>query len=229
MRAVLGWLLLVAASPALAALTPDEQRAAVKKGAQLIGKDAQGAIDVVAPVIVQSTVMTPKPDTDYVCVSDMGDTIGKMLGAAARKRNAVAVADDVCAALFITGFALIDAGRAVEAEPYLRRATELEPLNSHYLNEYAEWFKTARQWQKSYDLFAQAAAMADQQPADMRAERHARSLRGMGFTLIELGRLDDAEARFTESLKLQPDNRGALSELRYIKEQRARIAAKPAS
>ena len=46
------------------------------------------------------------------------------------------------------------------------------------------------------------------------------ALRGIGFALIELGRLDEAEAVFLESLEADPDNEAALNELRHIEHLR---------
>lgn len=51
---------------------------------------------------------------------------------------------------------------------------------------------------------------------------HAASLRGIGFSLIELQRWDEAEKTFQDSLKIEPENKVALSELAYIREMRAR-------
>lgn len=47
------------------------------------------------------------------------------------------------------------------------------------------------------------------------------ALRGMGFMLIELNRLDEAEQALRDSLKLDPGNDVALNELAYIRELRA--------
>lgn len=44
----------------------------------------------------------------------------------------------------------------------------------------------------------------------------AAALRGMGFALIDLKRLDEAERLFRESLEVEPMNKVALSELAYI-------------
>jgi tetratricopeptide (TPR) repeat protein len=49
----------------------------------------------------------------------------------------------------------------------------------------------------------------------------ARMHRGRGYVLTELGRLDEAEEAYNESLKLEPGNRIALNELEYIKQLRA--------
>jgi tetratricopeptide (TPR) repeat protein len=49
----------------------------------------------------------------------------------------------------------------------------------------------------------------------------ARMLRGRGFALIELGRLDEAEKAYRDSLVSEPNNQNALTELTYIARLRA--------
>jgi hypothetical protein len=44
----------------------------------------------------------------------------------------------------------------------------------------------------------------------------------MGFNLIEMGKLKEAEKQFKESLKALPKNSTAIAELQYIKEQMAK-------
>jgi tetratricopeptide (TPR) repeat protein len=46
------------------------------------------------------------------------------------------------------------------------------------------------------------------------------ALRGIGFALIEIGDLDQAESAFRESLEIDPGNEGAVSELGYIEHLR---------
>jgi len=53
----------------------------------------------------------------------------------------------------------------------------------------------------------------------------ARMQRGRGYALTELGRLDDAEAAYRQSLTLEPNNKLALGELAYIAKLKA--GAKP--
>lgn len=47
------------------------------------------------------------------------------------------------------------------------------------------------------------------------------ALRGIGFSLIELGDLDAAKKVFEESLKIDPDNETAKNELQFIEEAKA--------
>jgi Flp pilus assembly protein TadD len=49
-------------------------------------------------------------------------------------------------------------------------------------------------------------------PAAMRAKL----LRGRGYALTDLGRLEDAEKAYRDSLSLQPNNAVAISEIAYI-------------
>ncbi|MFC0686927.1 diguanylate cyclase [Novosphingobium clariflavum] len=135
--------------------------------------------------------------------------------------NAVMVSGAVCDAHFGKGFALVDLGRGDLAEAELRRATELAPDNAHYANEYAELFKSRRQFQESYDLFARAWSVVDKDTKGPDAGIAARALRGMGFNLIELGRLDEAKTMFSQSLAYDAGNAAAKTELDFIAQRQA--------
>jgi tetratricopeptide (TPR) repeat protein len=52
------------------------------------------------------------------------------------------------------------------------------------------------------------------------SQYQAAALRGIGFSLIELQRLDEAETTFQDSLKIEPNNEGAVNELAYIRSLR---------
>jgi len=134
----------------------------------------------------------------------------------------VVVDEAYCAALFLNGFVLIDMGRAAEAENFLRRAHEAEPYNAHFLNELAEWYKSARQWQRAHDLFAEAVETSEYADEKNKGAFRARGLRGMGFTEIEMGKLDEAERHMRESQKYEPDSAAARQELDYIASLRKR-------
>ncbi|QSR18130.1 diguanylate cyclase [Novosphingobium sp. KA1] len=139
----------------------------------------------------------------------------------AAPRDAVMVSSAVCDAHFGKGFALVDLGRGDLAEAELRRATELAPDNAHYANEYAELFKSRRQFQESYDLFARAWSVVDKDTKGPDAGIAARALRGMGFNLIELGRLDEAKTMFSQSLAYDAGNAAAKTELDFIAQRQA--------
>lgn len=125
-----------------------------------------------------------------------------------------------CDGYFYKGYALIDLGRGREALPWLQLAHDRAPLNAHYTNELAEWFKAQKDWKRSFGLFEEALKSAETAPEGQRALYKARALRGMGFNKIEMGQLDEAETLFNQSLTYQPDSPAAANELKYIKQIR---------
>lgn len=192
-----------------------DSRNDVSKGFALIraGKPAQ-AVKMFDSVILASEQALGGDARPRLCQSDAA-------AAPVAAGKAVAVSSAVCDAHFGKGYALVDLGRGDLAEAELRRATELAPDNAHFANEYAELFKSRREWQRSYDLFAHAWAIVDKSTAGEDAKVAARALRGMGYTRIEMGRLDDAAKLFRQSLDYDPSNVGAKTELDFIAQKQA--------
>ena len=51
-------------------------------------------------------------------------------------------------------------------------------------------------------------------------------MRGVGYSLIELGRLDEAEEVFNQCLDIDKDDQGAKRELKYIQQMREQTPEK---
>ncbi len=203
---------------AAAAADMDEWQTQVEKAHDaLFDTKPEEAVRIVDPIIAAFDAQNTDNTKDYFCAEGPVQTLLLAGQGAANKRNTIIMHGALCNALFIKGFALIDLNRSAEAGAYLERAAAMAPLEAHYANEYAEWHKSRRNWQKSFDLFEKARDAAAYAPEKYRPEFEARSLRGMGFTKIELGDLDLAEKYFRDSLKLVPKHQGALQELDYIK------------
>ena len=191
--------------------------------AQLVSeKKFDEALGVIDPVIASYDAEYAASDKVVYCAADTKQSLVVLLKAAAAKKSAVTLDSTWCNALFIKAYILIDRNKQSDAGPYLKKATEMSPFNAHYLNEYAEWYKINRNWQTAYDVFSQARDLREFSPPDYADQIEARALRGMGFCLIELGKLDEAEKMFKDSLKLVPENQTALNEIGYIKELRAK-------
>jgi len=157
------------------------------------------------------------------CARDPAETIAYMLIAASDWQSAIALDATWPTALFFKGFALIDLHRSDEAGPLLERAVALSPSNAQFLAELGEWHKSRRRWDAAYDHIERARDASALSPEAMKAFDEGRALRGMGFVLIELGKLDEGERRFHEALKLNPNDAGAKGELDYISRQRTRL------
>ena len=91
-----------------------------------------------------------------------------------------------------------------EAQPYIEMG--------YILNARGRSKEAAESYRKGYALaVAHGAAKTEQ----------AMALRGLGTAQIELGRLDDAVESFKKSLEIDPGNKTALHELRYIEQMRS--------
>lgn len=209
-------------------MSPEAARDAVSKAiGELRKQNPAGVPPLVEPVI--AALKEQQQEKTVVCADNATQSIVLMAMQAAaaeklpkeQRRDAVAVDSAYCLAPFLKGFALIDLQRWDDAEPMLRLASKSAPLNAQYRNEYAEWFKAMKQWQKAHDVFAEAYGLGEFERDDANKKfNQARALRGMGFTEIEMGDLDKAEESFKKSLKLIPDHQGAKSELQYIENLR---------
>lgn len=143
----------------------------------------------------------------------------RITGAPMPEAGAVMVDRSLCDAHFGKGFALIDMGQGDLAEAELLKATQLGPQSAHYANEYAELFKSRREWQKSYDLFERAWTIVDKNPAGPDARIAARALRGMGYNMVGLGNLAQARELFLKSQEYDPDSQAARIELSHIEKR----------
>lgn len=82
------------------------------------------------------------------------------------------------------------------------------------LNKLGKYEEALSEYRKALEL---SVKYASQRP------HRAAVLRGMGFALIELKRLDEGERVFQESLEIEPKNQLALNELTYIQDQREKM------
>lgn len=100
-----------------------------------------------------------------------------------------------CNALYVKAFALVDLDRLDDAQSAFERLVAFAPKHSRYLNELAYVLLKKKEWQHSIDAYRNAEAAATFTPQRRDYERCV-SFRGIGYDLVELGRLDDAEAAY---------------------------------
>lgn len=100
---------------------------------------------------------------------------------------------------------------AIEAVAPVSAGTAAE--RGYVLNQLGQPENALAAYRKSHSLSIRYQSQRPYQAA---------ALRGMGFALIELQRLDEAEGVFQDSLKIEPNNKLALDELAYIQQLRAK-------
>ncbi|MEM1414731.1 MAG: tetratricopeptide repeat protein [Myxococcota bacterium] len=131
-------------------------------------------------------------------------------------------------AYFFRAFCFQALGRLSEAEASLRVALELMPGDTVYSCELGHLLHQRRDWEGALVRFDDAiqglhelrsihgaptgASLMGMSLRDW----HRRALRGRGFSLIELGRLDEAEAAYRQALALDANDTRAQTELNLI-------------
>lgn len=156
------------------------------------------------------------------CGSTAPDDVLAMTAAAATQRGAVLVGGGWCLALFYRGYILNDRKQFGDAIPYLERASIMAPGKASYLAELGYAYQQSRQFDRSMDAYRRAEAVASMTDGADGVVNRARALRGQGYDLVELGKLDEAEVAYRQSLKYDPDSALAKGELDYIAQQKGK-------
>lgn len=123
-------------------------------------------------------------------------------------------------AYFLLGSAAVEARNYDKASEWLDKGLALQPENLMLVTEKGMVLTAQRRFADALALYdatfdkAAAFLISDQQGK-------ARLLRARGFSLIELGRLDEAEKAYRDSLEIEPDHGGAKHEIGYIAKLRA--------
>jgi len=103
--------------------------------------------------------------------------------------------------------------RSQEAVDYADRGLRLQPDNPRLVTEKAT---ALEELHRPAEALAALDGWLAAEPVARTTTDKARVLRGRGYALTELGRLDEAEAAYRDSLKFEPGHKGAENELTYI-------------
>lgn len=153
------------------------------------------------------------------------------IGQSGPDRKVEAVADPYPAIAFLLGSYYNEIGRPADALRVLDAGLALpggfpgehlgrsRPLMA---GERGVAFAKMKRWSESLAAYDGGLALPGLQARD-----RARLLRGRGFALIELNRVDEAETAFRDSLKAEPGNPLAFNELLYITQLRQGGASAP--
>lgn len=148
--------------------------------------------------------------------------------AAALQQRSITIASTINiypAASFLLGSYAVETKDMAGAIAYLDRGLKLQPKNAMLLSEKGAAYQQAKQPAAALAIYE--AGLNTDGLLDMPSDRdRARLLRGRGYSLGELGRLDEALTAYEESLKAEPGNKLALGEIAYLKGLKA---GKPAS
>ena len=123
---------------------------------------------------------------------------------------------------FLLGYYYDDNSQTDQAILALNAGLVAEPTNPSLLGERGAALNAAHRYEDG--LLSYVAAL---KTPDLSDKARARMLRGEGYALTELNRLDEAEQAYRASLGFEPDNPLALNELKYIAGLKAGAAPAP--
>ena len=103
------------------------------------------------------------------------------------------------------------------ALPYLDQATAMAPYWAEALVERGFVLNRLRRPREGLDSYRKALELTESFKSVDRVK--AMALRGIGYSLIELGDMEAAKASYEQSLEIEPDNKTANNELEYIRQQ----------
>lgn len=141
-----------------------------------------------------------------------------LLLATAENNNAKVIATPCAEGFYYMGYASLELGRIDDAEKYVKKAIKMSPLNALYSSELGHIYQVKKDWPLALTTFKKSEELAnDFSPDSLKLIELSRAKRGVGFTLIELGRLNEAKNKFNECLDINPEDKIAKAELAYIK------------
>jgi tetratricopeptide (TPR) repeat protein len=182
------------------------------------GKPAKAIQMEIDPVIKHYEGKYSRESRKVYCTRTSAESLAYLLEASSKTNAAITIGPEWAAAYFMKAYALIDLGRVSEARTNLTRALELSPSNSQYQSELAHLYQTEKNWVESQKLFGRAEECARAfSPDEAKVLELTRALRGQGYNLVEMGKPGEAEMKYRECLKLDPNDRVAQEELKYIK------------
>ena len=109
-----------------------------------------------------------------------------------------------------------------EAMATLQQALKLSPFNTQYLTEMGQIYVREKNWSKAEQLYREAEDNAPFSPPVSRADDLAKASRGLGYVLVERGKLDEAEKKYQQCIAANPNDTKAKAELQYVREQKAK-------
>lgn len=201
----------------------------ILKGTELVaaGSSKQALNNYFNPVVDRCESLAKNSKRKLYSSRTQTEAIYYMAIASAAKINADTLSSTCAQAFYFKAYASLDLGQPEEAMQIIQKAIEWSPVNSRVLSERGHLYQLNKDWKKSLESFQQSEEYAEAfSPGTLKIEELARAKRGVGFNLIELGRLDEAEAKFKECLILNKADKTALGELEYIKLLRKKATSK---
>jgi tetratricopeptide (TPR) repeat protein len=231
-----GFFLALAAPDLIAATNdPDKDPALPKRleeARRLIDtKKPEAAIEKCDKIIALFNAHYANSEHKIYCARTSSEELGYLVKAGADmnegkfdkgKKDAVVLSSTLSGAYFLKSYALQDLGKITEAKAAILSAVELSPWSSLYLCELGSVYKLKKDWIRAKEAFETAEGDAPLAPDNLKEAELALARRGVGYVLVELGQLDEAEKKYLQCLKDDPNDKKAAAELEYVRNLKAK-------
>lgn len=217
-----------AASAATDAKDDQHLQRRIDAGARLLasGKAAEAIAEDFDPMIAEFEAQYGASKERVYEARSSAESLVYLMEASTRGTPARVLHTPYAYAYYLKAYALIELRHPAEARGFLDKAIELEPYNAQFLTELGNRYQKEKNWDKALATFAQAEQAA--RTYSLESEKKidlARTWRGRGFVLVELGRLAEAEALYLKCLELDSGDKAAAGELKYVRGLLAKQAA----
>ncbi|PRC92429.1 Tetratricopeptide repeat [Solimicrobium silvestre] len=199
----------------------------VNEGAKLVasGKSAEAISNYFDKVIATYEAKYGNSKIKIYSARSSTESLAYMLEAANNKVSAKVVSSVWSMAFFLKSYALIEIHRPADSYPFLDKALEMSPKNSHFLSELGNRYQNQKNWTKALETYQLAEEAAKGfSPENSKKIDLGQAWRGLAFVYVEQNRLDEAEAIYLKCLELSSADSAAARELKYVRGLKAKHA-----
>jgi len=201
------------------ARSADKQVQMLRDGTRLVeAKKPQEAItDYFDKVLAHFDSRYRNSQEQIFCARNSTESLFYLQKAVNEKKRARVISSTWADTHFAKGYALLELGRKVEAKASIEKALVLSPSNSRYLSELGYIYQQEKNWPKALETYQASEEAANLFSApDLKTLELLRAKRGLGYVLVELNRLDEAEEKYRQCLELDKNDQKTMAELQYI-------------
>ena len=149
------------------------------------------------------------------------ETLFYLLQAATEKQSAIVISQLWADAYYFKGYATLELRNINDAKIWIEKALEFSPSNSGYLSELGYIYQLRKDWNGALNIFKKSEEAAHTYtPEKIKRTELLKAMRGTAYVLVELGRLEEAEKKYLECLKINKNDKKSLSELEYVRNLR---------
>lgn len=199
------------------------QMQVVNAGAQLLKerRPAEAIENYFDKVVASYTARYPAGATATYCARSAPERLFYLVQASADKKAAVVIGPTWCDAYYLRAYGLIELGRNAQAHESLEKAISMSPNTAHYLAELASLYAREKNWNEALARYETASQLAREfSPPESKLLELGEALRGKGYVLVELGRLEEAESTYKQCVEVNSADKAAAAELRYVQSRR---------